>query len=116
MATQSMVPGEAVAVVVLKRLSQAKADNDPIYAVIKGSGINYDGKTNGITAPNGLAQTNLLKAVYDQHRINPESIEYIVTHGTGTKLGDPIEINALYDAFNEYTSRDGARPARTKAA
>ena len=56
-----------------------------------------------------LAQTNLLKAVYDQHRINPESIEYIVTHGTGTKLGDPIEINALYDAFKGYTSRDGAR-------
>ena len=104
-----MVPGEAVAVVILKRLSQAQADNDPIYAVIKGSGINYDGKTNGITAPNGLAQTNLLKAVYDQHRINPESIEYIVTHGTGTKLGDPIEINALYDAFKGYTSRDGAR-------
>ena len=104
-----LVPGEAVVAVVLKRLSRAEADGDPIYAVIKGSGINYDGKTNGITAPNGIAQTALLKTVYDQYRINPETIEYIVTHGTGTKLGDPIEINALYDAFKGYTSRDGAR-------
>jgi polyketide synthase PksN len=102
-----MVPGEAVAVVVLKRLSQAKADGDPIYAVIKGSGINYDGKTNGITAPSGVAQTELLKSVYDQYKINPEEIEYIVTHGTGTKLGDPIEINALYDAFKGYTKKQG---------
>ena len=103
-----MVPGEAVAVVILKRLSRAEADGDPIYAVIRGSGINYDGKTNGITAPNGVAQTRLLKAIYDQYRINPEEIEYIMTHGTGTKLGDPVEINALYDAFKDYTSRADA--------
>jgi polyketide synthase PksN len=102
-----MVPGEAVAVVVLKRLSLAEADGDPIYAVIKGSGINYDGKTNGITAPSGGSQTNLLKAVYDQYHVNPEEIEYIVTHGTGTKLGDPVEINALYDAFRDYTKKQG---------
>lgn len=100
-----LVPGEAVAVLVLKRLSKARADGDPVYAVIKGSGINYDGKTNGITAPNGLAQTNLLKTIYDQYRVNPEEIEYIVTHGTGTKLGDPVEINALYDAFKGYTRK-----------
>ena len=98
-----MVPGEAVAVVVLKRLSQAKADNDPIYAVIKGSGINYDGKTNGITAPSGTAQSRLLKTVYDQHLINPEEIDYVVAHGTGTKIGDPIEVNALNETFKTYT-------------
>jgi 3-oxoacyl-(acyl-carrier-protein) synthase/acyl carrier protein len=102
-----MVPGEAVAVVVLKRLSLAEADGDPIYAVVRGSGINYDGKTNGITAPNGIAQCNLLKSVYDRYMINPEEIEYIVTHGTGTKLGDPIEINALNDAFKGYTHKQG---------
>ncbi|EJQ38403.1 hypothetical protein IEE_05053, partial [Bacillus cereus BAG5X1-1] len=102
-----MVPGEAVVAVVLKRLSQAEADGDPIYAVIPGSGINYDGKTNGITAPSGASQTNLLKSVYDQYQINPEEIEYIVTHGTGTKLGDPIEINALYNAFKDYTEKQG---------
>jgi polyketide synthase PksN len=100
-----MVPGEAVVAVVLKRLSQAKADGDPIYAVIKGSGVNYDGKTNGITAPSGVSQTNLLKTVYEQYQVNPEIIEYIVTHGTGTKLGDPVEINALYDAFKDYTKK-----------
>ncbi|HEX2924645.1 MAG TPA: SDR family NAD(P)-dependent oxidoreductase, partial [Ruminiclostridium sp.] len=102
-----MVPGEAVAVVVLKTLTKAREDGDRIYAVIKGSGINYDGKTNGITAPSGISQTELLKGVYRQYRINPEEIEYIVTHGTGTKLGDPIEINALYDAFKGNTGKQG---------
>lgn len=102
-----MVPGEAVAVVVLKRLDKAERDNNSIYATIVGSGINYDGKTNGITAPSGQAQTRLLKDVYDRFKINPEDISYIVTHGTGTKLGDPIEINALADAFKDYTSEKG---------
>jgi acyl transferase domain-containing protein len=102
-----MVPGEAVAVVVLKKLSKALKNKDAIYAVIKGSGINYDGKTNGITAPNGVSQAELLKKVYDRHAINPENIEYIVTHGTGTKLGDPVEINALYDTFKDYTNKVG---------
>ncbi|UUZ86843.1 polyketide synthase [Paenibacillus sp. P26] len=91
----------------LKRLSQAEADGDPIYAVIRGSGVNYDGKTNGITAPSGVAQMNLLKEVYDQYHIHPEDIEYVVTHGTGTKLGDPVEINALNDAFKAYTKKQG---------
>jgi acyl transferase domain-containing protein/NAD(P)-dependent dehydrogenase (short-subunit alcohol dehydrogenase family)/acyl carrier protein/ubiquinone/menaquinone biosynthesis C-methylase UbiE len=102
-----LVPGEAVAAVVLKRLTQARADGDRIYAVIKGNGINYDGKTNGITAPGGRAQTELLKEVYQQYQVNPEEIEYIVTHGTGTKLGDPVEINALHDAFKAYTNKQG---------
>src|SRR5262249_16830241 len=55
--------------------------------------------TNGITAPSGVSQTNLLTEVYRRYRINPAEIDYVVTHGTGTKLGDPIEVNALYDAF-----------------
>ncbi|WP_245951346.1 beta-ketoacyl synthase N-terminal-like domain-containing protein, partial [Phytoactinopolyspora halophila] len=102
-----MVPSEAVAVVVLKRLSAAEADGDPVYASIVGSGINYDGKTNGITAPSGRAQTQLLKDVYDRFGIDPERIGHIVTHGTGTRLGDPVEINALADAFKDYTSATG---------
>ena len=102
-----MVPGEAVAVVVLKCLSQAEEDGDPIHAIIRGSGINYDGKTNGITAPSGLSQRDLLQSVYDQHQIRPEGIDYIVTHGTGTKLGDPVEINALFDTFKRYTKKQG---------
>ncbi len=94
-----MVPGEAVVAVVLKRLSDAERDGDPIYGVIRGSGINYDGKTNGITAPSGKAQSALLRDVYEKHQVSPSDIEYVVTHGTGTRLGDPVEINALYDVF-----------------
>ena len=102
-----MVPGEAVVAVVLKRLSQAQADGDPIHAVITGSGINYDGKTQGITAPSGAAQTQLLQAIYERFRIDPNELDYIVTHGTGTPLGDPVEINALIDAFKPHTQRRG---------
>ncbi len=101
------VPGEAVAALVFKRLSQAEADGDPIQAVIRGSGVNYDGKTNGITAPSGIAQSNLLQEIYAQYQINPEEIEYVVTHGTGTKLGDPVEINALNEAFKAHTGKQG---------
>ncbi len=100
-----MVPGEAIVAVVLKRLSQAEADGDPIYAIIRGSGINYDGKTNGITAPSSIAQADLLKLVYERSKLNPEDIEYIITHGTGTKLGDPVEINALNNIFKDYTKK-----------
>jgi 3-oxoacyl-(acyl-carrier-protein) synthase/acyl carrier protein len=100
-----IVPGEAVVAVVLKRLSRALEDGDPVYGVIRGSGINYDGKTNGITAPSGIAQANLLKEIYDRNKINPEDITYVVTHGTGTKLGDPVEVNALNDAFKKYTDQ-----------
>lgn len=100
-----MVPGEAVAALVLRRKRAAERDGNRIYATILGSGINYDGRTNGITAPNGDAQAQLLGSVYDRHRINPDTIDYVVTHGTGTRLGDPIEINALVDAFRSRTER-----------
>ncbi|MBT5709292.1 MAG: hypothetical protein HOI66_23465, partial [Verrucomicrobia bacterium] len=102
-----MVPGEAVAVVVLKRLSQAESDKDPIHAIIRASGVNYDGRTNGITAPSGVAQAELLKSVYDLSGIQPDAIDYVVTHGTGTKLGDPVEMNALSEVFKEYTTKQG---------
>ncbi|ACU62721.1 SDR family NAD(P)-dependent oxidoreductase [Chitinophaga pinensis] len=102
-----MVPGEAVAVVVLKKLSAAIADGDPVYAVIDGSGVNYDGKTNGITAPNGNSQRALLQDVYSRYHIDPAAIDYVVAHGTGTKLGDPIEVNALAQAFRGYTDKQG---------
>ncbi|WP_090739059.1 amino acid adenylation domain-containing protein [Paenibacillus sp. Mc5Re-14] len=101
-----LVPGEAAAAIILKRLADAEADGDPIYAVIRGSGINYDGKTNGITAPNGAAQSKLLRTVYKRYGIQPEEIEVVAAHGTGTKLGDPVEFNALCDAFKTYTSRE----------
>nr|WP_330377434.1 SDR family NAD(P)-dependent oxidoreductase [Cellulosilyticum ruminicola] len=97
-----MIPSEAIAVIILKKGSKAQLDGNHIYATVAGSGVNYDGKTNGITAPSGQSQTRLLKEVYEKAHINPEDISYIVTHGTGTKLGDPMEINALADAFKEY--------------
>ncbi|MEY4483737.1 MAG: hypothetical protein RL693_1189, partial [Verrucomicrobiota bacterium] len=106
-AANGLVPGEAAVAIVLKRLSQAEADGDPIHAVIRASGLNYDGKTNGITAPSGVAQTELLKSVYENANLDPGEIEYIVTHGTGTKLGDPVEINALSNAFQGATTKRG---------
>jgi acyl transferase domain-containing protein/NAD(P)-dependent dehydrogenase (short-subunit alcohol dehydrogenase family)/thioesterase domain-containing protein/acyl carrier protein len=102
-----IVPGEAVVVLVLKRLSRARADGDPIHAVIRGSGVNYDGRTNGITAPSGAAQTALVRSVYEQYAIDPERIGCVVTHGTGTRLGDPVEVDALADAFRAFTPRQG---------
>ncbi|KAF3469293.1 SDR family NAD(P)-dependent oxidoreductase [Streptomyces sp. Tu 3180] len=100
-----MVLSEAVAVVVLKRLSAAIADGDRIHGVIRASGINYDGRSNGITAPNGDAQSTLLRDTYRRHGIDPADIEYVVAHGTGTRLGDPVEVNALNDVFRGFTDK-----------
>lgn len=98
---------EGVGVVLLKPLEKAIEDNDYIYGVIKGSLINQDGKTNGITAPSLSSQANLEEELYRNIGINPESISYIEAHGTGTKLGDPIEIKALTKAFRKFTDKNG---------
>lgn len=95
-----MVPSEAAAVVVLKRGSLARKCGNSVYAAIMGSGTNYDGRTNGITAPSGAAQTALMRKMYQKYQIRPSEIDCIVTHGTGTKLGDPIEINALSEIYS----------------
>ena len=100
-----IVVGDGVGAVVLKRLKDAEADNDFIYGVILGSGINQDGRTNGITAPNVNSQIELERAVYDKYKIDPDSISYVEAHGTGTKLGDPIELDALATVFKEKTAR-----------
>lgn len=100
------VPGEGVGAVLLKRLSDAERDGDPIHAVIKGWGINQDGRTNGITAPNPRAQTALLKGIYERFDIDPASIGLIECHGTGTPLGDPIEVEGLTDAFANVAPGD----------
>ena len=99
------VVSEGVGVVVLKRLADAVADGDAIYGVICGSGVNQDGASNGITAPNGLAQEELISSVYQRYGIDPTQISYIEAHGTGTKLGDPVEANALVRAFCRFTDR-----------
>jgi polyketide synthase PksN len=101
---EGYIPGEGVGVVVLKRLSEAVRDGDHIYGVIKGSALNHGGKTNGYSVPNPQAQSNLISSVLAETNINPRHISYIEAHGTGTKLGDPIEIAALSQAFQRSTS------------
>ncbi|WP_187653007.1 SDR family NAD(P)-dependent oxidoreductase [Xenorhabdus sp. PB62.4] len=93
------VPGEGAGVIVLKRLSDAQRDGDHIYGVIRGTGLNQDGTTNGITAPSAISQEQLLKKVYDDCGVKPRDIQLVETHGTGTPLGDPIEFRALNRTF-----------------
>ncbi|GGP81511.1 hypothetical protein GCM10010185_64360 [Saccharothrix coeruleofusca] len=105
-AADGFVPGEGVGVVVLRRLSDALADGDHVHAVIRGSGINQDGATNGITAPSASSQERLIREVHDRFGIDPAEIGLLEAHGTGTKLGDPIETEALVRAFG---AADGSR-------
>ncbi|TMP46554.1 hypothetical protein CWB96_13445 [Pseudoalteromonas citrea] len=97
------VPGEGVGVLVLKRLDDAVRDKDHIYGVILGSATNQDGTTSGITAPSSVSQEQLHLEVYRRFNISPDSIGMLEAHGTGTKLGDPIEFQALTRAFRHHT-------------
>lgn len=90
-----LVRSEGVGVVVLKLLSQALADGDPIHAIIKGGAINQDGRSNGLTAPNRWAQEALIREACAQADVSPGQVSYVEAHGTGTALGDPIEAQAL---------------------
>ncbi len=90
-----LVRSEGVGVVVLKLLSQALADSDPIYAVIRGSAVNQDGRSNGLAAPNLQAQEALLRQAYQDAEFSPSSVQYVEAQGTGTLLGDAIELKAL---------------------
>jgi len=95
------VPGEGVGAVLLKPLSRAVEDGDHIHGVIKASALNHGGKTNGYTVPNQIAQTNVIGAALRQAGWDPGTIDYIEAHGTGTSLGDPIEIAGLNKAFDQ---------------
>ena len=105
-----IVLSEGIGVVILKPLEKALADGDRIHAVIRGSGTNQGGKTSSLTAPSGSAQTELIREVYKRFALNPGSIGYVETHGTGTPLGDPIEIHALCDAFREHSIAPASLP------
>jgi polyketide synthase PksN len=93
------VPGEGVGAVILKPLHRAQTDGDHIYGVIKGTAINHGGKTNGYTVPNPIAQTQVINKALQVAGFDPRSISYLEAHGTGTSLGDPIEIAGLNKAF-----------------
>lgn len=97
--------GEGVGVLFLKRRTAAECDGDPIRAIIRSSGVNHGGRANSLTAPNTVAQATLLREVYAAAGIDPQHIGYIETHGTGTGLGDPVEINALKSAFGVSSSQ-----------
>ncbi|MDZ8261973.1 SDR family NAD(P)-dependent oxidoreductase [Nostoc sp. ChiQUE01b] len=105
---QGTVGGNGVGIVVLKRLSEAIADGDYIHAVIKGSAINNDGSVKvGYTAPSVDGQAAVIAQALANAEVEPETITYIEAHGTGTPLGDPIEIAALKQVFSAYTQQRG---------
>lgn len=98
--------GEGAGMIALKRLSDAQRDGDRIVAVIKGSAVDHDGRSSGLTVPNGRAQRALLKQLLSVSNISAEELSYVETHGTGTELGDPIE----YKALAEVLRKDSTEP------
>ncbi|MFJ8229751.1 SDR family NAD(P)-dependent oxidoreductase [Streptomyces sp. NPDC094448] len=97
------VPGEGVAVVLLKRLADAERDGDLIHAVLRGSGVNHGGRTHGYTVPNPVAQAEVVRRALDRAGVAAGEVGYLETHGTGTSLGDPVEIEGLTQAFARDT-------------
>lgn len=93
---------EGCGIIVLKRLSTAIRDKDTIHAVIKGSAINSDGKSDGFTVPNGHAQETVIRSALAKSNLSPNEIDYIEAHGTGTPVADPIEISTLTKIFSEH--------------
>ncbi|RUL78905.1 non-ribosomal peptide synthetase [Dyella choica] len=100
---EGYVPGEGVGAVLLKPLAQAVADGDHIYGVIRATAINHGGKTNGYTVPNPNAQAKVIEQALRDGGVDARAISYIEAHGTGTSLGDPIEIAGLSKAFGQWT-------------
>lgn len=97
--------GEGCGVVVLRRLESALAQRDPIHAVILGSAVNHDGRSAGLTVPNGQAQRHLIANALERAGVAPAELSYVEAHGTGTSLGDPIEIEALADVLTAGRNR-----------
>ncbi|MCK0471186.1 type I polyketide synthase [Halalkalibacter sp. APA_J-10(15)] len=99
-----MVLSEGGSAVLLKPLKKAKEDNDYIYCVVKGSALNNDGRSKGITAPRPQGQAEAIRDAYEKSGVNPETLSYVEAHGTATPLGDPIEIEGLTQAFRTFTN------------
>jgi acyl transferase domain-containing protein len=100
--------GEGCGVVVLKRLRDAVKNKDRIWAVVRGSAVNHDGRSSGLTVPNGPAQQAVIRSALANSVLQPEDIQYIEAHGTGTALGDPIEVHALAGVFGNHPLRMGS--------
>ncbi|MCP4262402.1 MAG: SDR family NAD(P)-dependent oxidoreductase [Planctomycetes bacterium] len=95
------VRSEGCGVAILKRLSDATADNDTILAVVRGSAVNQDGPSGGLTVPSGPSQERVIKKALENAKLEPNQIDYIEAHGTGTPLGDSIEVGALGEVFGK---------------
>ena len=102
------VRGEGCGVVVLKRLRDAEADGDRIWGVVRGSAVNHDGASAGLTVPNGLAQERVIREALKRAELEPSEVDYLEAHGTGTELGDPIEVDAAAAVYG--AGRDPAQP------
>ncbi|WP_394850185.1 SDR family NAD(P)-dependent oxidoreductase [Pendulispora brunnea] len=102
-----LVPGEGAGAVLLKPLARALEDGDEIMAVIKGSAINNDGASLGVMTPNPDGQRDVIGSVYERFGLNPRDVQYLEAHGTGTAIGDPIEVRALAQVFSQHTAEAG---------
>ncbi|MGP3948857.1 type I polyketide synthase [Streptomyces sp. 7N604] len=102
------VPGEGGGVVILKPLERALADGDRVHGVIRGSAVNNDGSTPGLTVPSGTAQEQVIRQAYERAGVDPRTVQYVEAHGTGTPVGDPIEAAALGAVLG--AGRDGGDP------
>ncbi len=107
-AANGYVRGEGCGIVVLKRLEDAEADGDRIWAVVRGSALNQDGASPGLTVPSGPAQEKVIAAALQRAGIEPADVDYVEAHGTGTEVGDPIEAQATGTAYS--LGRDPDRP------
>ncbi|MEL7499891.1 MAG: SDR family NAD(P)-dependent oxidoreductase [Planctomycetota bacterium] len=107
-AADGYLRGEGCGMVTLRRLSDAQRDNDPILGIIRGSAIGHNGFSSGLTAPNPKSQEKVIRQALDRAGLAPEEVGYLEAHGTGTELGDPIEVNAAAAAYCQ--SRDESNP------
>jgi acyl transferase domain-containing protein len=105
-AANGFARGEGCGILVLKRLSDAEVNRDNILALIRGSAVNHDGPSSGLTVPNGSAQQAVIRQALENAKVTPTSVSYVEAHGTGTSLGDPIEVRALAAVLGEGRASD----------